>query len=199
MATSTATILFTDVEGSTELRARLGEDAADRLFVEHERRLVAAVERRSGKVLKTAGDGIMAAFESASDAVAAAIDMQRATHRRDDGVRIRLGIASGDVNWEGGDCFGLPVVTAARLETHAAAGQILVSQVVRWLAGDRSGATFESIGAVELKGLPEPVEAFAVAWEPSHDDEGSETPPLPAQLAVAPNFAFVGRETEWQT
>src|SRR5438105_15227973 len=104
MGTSTATILFTDVEGSTELRARLGEDAADRLFVEHERRLVAAVERRSGKVLKTAGDGIMAAFESASDAVAAAIDMQRATHRRDDGVRIRLGIASGHVDWAGVDC-----------------------------------------------------------------------------------------------
>ena len=78
MATSTATILFTDVEGSTELRARIGEAAADRLFVDHERRLTPLVERRGGRVVKTAGDGIMAAFESASDAVTAAVDMQRA-------------------------------------------------------------------------------------------------------------------------
>jgi class 3 adenylate cyclase len=103
MATSTATIVFTDVEGSTELRSRLGEAAADRLFVDHERRLVASVERRGGKVLKTAGDGVMAAFESASDAVTAAVDIQRAGQRRDDGIRGRIGIASGDVSWQGGD------------------------------------------------------------------------------------------------
>jgi class 3 adenylate cyclase/DNA-binding CsgD family transcriptional regulator len=198
VATSTATILFTDVEESTELRARLGEASADRLFVDHERRLVAAVERRGGKVLKTAGDGIMAAFESASDAVASAVDIQRATARRDDDIRVRIGIASGDVSWEGNDCFGLPVVTAARLEAHAAGGEILVSQVVRWLAGDRSNATFEGIGAVELKGLPEPVEAFVVRWEPAGDDAASsEQLPLPAQLSLPPSFTFVGRDAEW--
>ena len=200
MATSTATILFTDVEASTELRARLGEAAADRLFLDHERRLAATVERNNGKVLKTAGDGIMAAFESASDAVAAAVDMQRAAARRDDEIRVRIGIASGDVSWEGGDCFGLPVVTAARLEAHAAGGQILVSQVVRWLAGERSGATFEPIGPVELKGLPEPVDAFTVAWGPGEgeSDDENEPLPLPTQLSLPPTFAFVGRDAEWK-
>jgi class 3 adenylate cyclase len=75
-------------------------------------------------------------------------------------------VASGDVSWESGDCYGLPVVTAARLETAAEGGQILVTQVVRWLAGERSTATFEPLGPLELKGLPDPVEAFVVAWEP---------------------------------
>src|SRR5205085_835913 len=146
MATSTATILFTDVEGSTELRSRIGESAADKLFVDHERRLRTLVERHGGTVVKTAGDGIMASFGSASDAILAAIDMQRSTERRDDGMRVRAGIASGDVSWENGDCFGLPVITAARLENHATGGQILVSQIARLLAGERAEVEFASLG-----------------------------------------------------
>jgi len=198
MATSTATILFTDVEGSTELRAGLGEAVADRVFLDHERRLTATVERHRGRVLKTAGDGIMAAFESASDAVAAAVDMQRAVSRSADDILMRVGIASGDVSWEDGDCFGLPVVTAARLEAVAAGGQIVVSHIVRWLAGDRSGATFEALGPVTLKGLPEPIEAFAVAWDPGPVDDTTEALPLPSALAAPSHFAFVGRQAEWR-
>jgi DNA-binding CsgD family transcriptional regulator len=199
MATSTATILFTDVEASTELRTQVGEAAADKLFVDHERRLTSLVERRSGRVVKTAGDGVMAAFDSASDAIVAAIDIQRATERRDDGVRVRVGIASGDVSWEGNDCFGLPVVTAARLQAHATGGQILVSQIVRLLAGERSGATFDAIGALDLKGLPEPVEAFAVAWTPPSEDDDGLCVPLPAMLGTPTAFPFVSRHAEWRT
>ena len=114
MTTATANILFTDVEGSTELRARLGEAAADKLFLDLERLLRRLVERHRGRVVKTAGDGVMAAFESASDAVHAAVVMQQAVSRRPDGVRFRVGLAAGDVSWEDDDCFGLPVVTAAR-------------------------------------------------------------------------------------
>ena len=197
MATATATILFTDVEASTELRAQIGEAAADRLFRDLERRLSGIVEKRRGRVVKTAGDGVMAAFESASDAVTAAIDMQRATHRRDERVRVRIGVASGDVSWESGDCFGLPVVTAARLETAAQGGQILVTQVVRWLAGERSTATFDPIGAIELKGLPDPVEAFRVIWEQASADEAEDrVVPLPGALANPARVALVGREAE---
>lgn len=197
MATSTATILFSDVAESTVLRTQIGEVAADRLFLDLERRLVSAVERRGGRVVKTAGDGVMAAFESASEAVNAAVDMQRAVERRDDGVRLRVGIASGDVSWEGSDCFGLPVVTAARLEHAAEPGQILVSQIVRLLAGERAGATFESVGPLELKGLPEAVESYSVSWDPSDDADIADTVPLPAMLATPAAFAFVSREAEW--
>jgi class 3 adenylate cyclase/DNA-binding CsgD family transcriptional regulator/tetratricopeptide (TPR) repeat protein len=197
MATATATILFTDVEGSTELRAQIGEAAADRLFRDHERRLRSVVDRRGGRVVKTAGDGVMAAFESASDAVMAAVDIQRAVARADERLRVRIGVASGDVSWESGDCYGLPVVTAARLETAAEGGQILVTQVVRWLAGERSTATFEPLGPLELKGLPDPVEAFVVAWEPSAaEGDGPAVVPLPAALASPARVGMVGREAE---
>ena len=197
MATATATVLFTDVEASTELRARIGEAAADRLFRDLERRLSGIVEKRRGRVVKTAGDGVMAAFESASDAVTAAIDMQRAVHRRDEGLRLRIGIASGDVSWESGDCFGLPVVTAARLESAAQGGQILVTQVVRWLAGERSTATFDPIGAIDLKGLPEAVEAFRVVWEQAPAEEAAAREvPLPGAFANPARVALVGREAE---
>jgi DNA-binding CsgD family transcriptional regulator len=196
MATSTATILFTDVEGSTEMRSRIGESAADKLFVDHERRLRSLVERHGGTVVKTAGDGIMASFGSASDAILAAIDMQRSAERRDDDLRIRVGIASGDVSWEGGDCFGLPVITAARLEAYAAGGQILVSQIARLLAGERPEVDFAAIGSLELKGLPTPVEAYSVLWIPMGAD--GETVPLPAMLATSPPFAFVSRQDEWK-
>ncbi len=197
-ATATATVLFTDVEGSTELRSQIGEAAADRLFRDNERRLSGIIERRRGRVVKTAGDGVMAAFESASDAVTAAIDMQRAVFRRGEGLRLRIGIASGDVSWESGDCFGLPVVTAARLETAAQGGQILVTQVVRWLAGERSTATFDPIGAIELKGLPDAVEAFRVVWELAGSEEGAAARevPLPGALSNPARVALVGRDAE---
>jgi class 3 adenylate cyclase/DNA-binding CsgD family transcriptional regulator len=197
--TATATIVFTDVVGSTELRTQLGEVASDDLFREHERRLARAVTTHRGQVVKAAGDGIMAAFDAASDAVTAAVAMQQEALRSSPPLSVRVGVASGDVSWEEGDCFGLPVVTAARLQTHAAGGQILVSQVVRWLAGDRAGDPYVEVGPISLKGLEEPVSAFEVRWEPvatapaGHLDQLA----LPAPLATPGTFQFVGRVAEW--
>jgi hypothetical protein len=73
---ATATVLFTDLVGSTELRARLGEGAADDLLRVHDRLLGEAVEAHAGRVVKGLGDGIMATFAAASDAVAAAAAIQ---------------------------------------------------------------------------------------------------------------------------
>ncbi len=197
---ATATIVFTDVVGSTEVRARLGEAAADQLFRAHERELTEMVTVHNGHVVKSAGDGIMGAFDAASDAVSAAIALQRGLAHRSHDLQIRIGIASGDVSWEDGDCSGLPVVVAARLEAGAEPGQILVSQVVRWLAGDRAGDRYEALGPRQLKGLPEPIEVFAVGWDPPADAAGvSDLGPvaLPAALTVAAGVGFVGRHEEW--
>ncbi len=163
--TATATVLFTDVVGSTEVRARLGENAADRLFVEHQRELGRVIAHHGGRVVKAAGDGVMAAFVSASAAVRAAIGLQEQVSRTEPELAVRVGVAAGDVAWEGDDCFGLPVVVASRLQAAAAGGQIFVTHIVRLLAGDRAGDRYEPLGALELKGLPEPVEAFAVQWD----------------------------------
>ncbi len=198
--TATATIVFTDVVGSTEVRARLGEVAADRLFRTHEHQLTEVVTTHDGRVVKAAGDGIMAAFGAASDAVSAAIAMQRGLGQASQDLQIRVGVAAGDVSWEDGDCFGLPVVVAARLQAGAEPGQILVSQVVRWLAGDRAGDRYEHLGPVALKGILDPIEVFAVGWDPPADGGGDRavaSVALPAALTVASGVGFVGRTEEW--
>ena len=90
-------------------------------------------------MVKGLGDGILAAFGAAADAVAAATAIQRAidrANRRVDDARrlaVRVGLSAGDVSWEDGDCHGTPVVTAARLCDRAVGGQILVDDLVRGL------------------------------------------------------------------
>ena len=199
VATSTSTIVFTDVVGSTVLRSRVGEEAADQMFRDVERTTGEAVAAHSGRVLKTAGDGIMAAFESATDAVRACVAIQQTVTMSFADVKLRVGAATGTVSWEDGDCFGMPVVTAARLQAHSEGGQILVSGVVRWLAGERSAATFQAAGALELAGISEPVDGFLVDWEPrTLASHRNFLVPLPAGMEIASAFGFVGREPEWE-
>ncbi|HEY3096345.1 MAG TPA: AAA family ATPase [Acidimicrobiia bacterium] len=191
----TATVLFTDLVGSTELRRAVGDDAADDLRRSHDRVLRDAVATHGGQEVKATGDGLMVVFDSAVEAVAAAESMQRGaerlTRRAPAPVSIRVGLSAGDVVWEGDDCFGTPVVEARRLCDHAQGGQILVGEVVRLLAGTRGGHEFRPIGALELKGLGAPVAAAEVAWQVAEHEV-----PLPAPLARSETIAFVGRVDE---
>src|SRR4029077_5356506 len=124
-----------------------------------------------GTVVKGLGDGIMASFASAADAVTAAVTMQQAIeqHNRrtpEQTLALRVGVSVGDVSWENGDCFGTPVIEASRLCAVANGGQILVADLVRGLAHRRGGHIFTSVGELTLKGLPEPLHACEVQWEP---------------------------------
>jgi class 3 adenylate cyclase len=166
----TAAVLFTDLVGSTELLSRLGEAAFDGLRRAHFAALREAIARSGGAEVKTTGDGLLATFPSAADAVGCAVGMQQAVdvHGRTAGapLAILVGLALGDVSFEDGDVFGTPVVEAARLVAVAQGGQILATSVVRAVAGGRCTAPFTDLGALELKGLPTPVAACEVAWEP---------------------------------
>jgi class 3 adenylate cyclase/tetratricopeptide (TPR) repeat protein len=195
----TATILFTDLVGSTEMRARLGDAVADELRRAHDHLLTAAVDDHSGTLVKSLGDGILATFGAAAEAVAAATAMQRAierANRRVDDARrlaVRVGISAGDVSLEEGDVHGTPVVTAARLCDRAVGGQILVDDLVRGLARGRTEHSFRLVGELDLKGLGEPVTAYEVPWEPVVGDRA----PLPAPLLpVANELPFAGRDDE---
>jgi class 3 adenylate cyclase len=195
--TGTATVLFTDLVGSTELRARVGEDAAETLRRTHDRLLADVVVAHRGTVVKGIGDGIMATFAGAADAVAAAVTMQQAidAHNRRAGadcLRVRIGISIGDVTWEQNDCFGTPVVEAARLCAAAEGGQILVAELVRLMTRGRGCHRFAPVGHVVLKGLPAPVAACVVAWEPV----GHVDIPLPPRVLTGPAFAMLGRASE---
>lgn len=197
--TVTASVLFVDVVDSTALRARLGEEDADALARDLESRIGVAVREHNGRVVKGLGDGVLAVFDSAVDAVAAAVLMQQRVElagRRDPvhAVRLRVGVSIGDVSLEGGDVFGTPVVEASRLCGAGHPDQVLVADVVRSLSRGRGSFAFEPVGELSLKGLPEPLPACQVMWDPLPDegDVGAQTP-FPGLLAAGISSAYVGR------
>jgi class 3 adenylate cyclase/tetratricopeptide (TPR) repeat protein len=195
-------VLFTDLVGSTELLTRLGEEAFDDLRRAHFVSLQDAIGRALGQQIKTLGDGVLAAFDSAAHAVDCAVAMQQAVDQQARASRVtlalRVGIALGDVSFEEGDVFGSPVVEAARLVASAESGQILVTRVVQAVAGRRCRASFTDVAGLDLKGLPDPVQVCEVGWEPLPDSTTSPSPP-PASLGPGrptPGGLFVGREWE---
>ncbi|MEY2421081.1 MAG: hypothetical protein QOI95_1148 [Acidimicrobiaceae bacterium] len=202
--TETAIILVTDLQGSTELRSRVGEEVAEQLRREHDDLLNDAVLQHGGVVVKGLGDGILARFDGASDAVSAAVTMQQAAEAYsrahiDTPLAIRVGISAGDVSLEDDDCFGTPVIEASRLCADAAGGQIFVAELVRLLARGRGGHGFRTIGERELKGLSETVVVDEVTWEPLLDERPERDAvvplsiPLPVALAGAERFPYAGR------
>ena len=196
----TATVMFTDLVGSTEIRSRVGEDAAETLRAVHDEVLGEAIAANGGQIVKHLGDGLMATFPSAAGAVAAAVAMQQELdlrNRRSDGERmqIRVGISTGDVTFDGDDCFGLPVVEAQRLEASAEPATIRCAEMVMLMARGRGGHEFAALGDLELKGLADPLPACQVLWSPLAQPE----PPtvelgLPPVFAHATGLPFSGRD-----
>jgi class 3 adenylate cyclase len=136
----TVTVLFTDLVGSTDLLSRVGETAFDEVRRAHFSTLREALHRHGGDEIKTLGDGILAVFGSAADAVNCGVAMQQAVARRNPPARtpvaIRVGLALGDVTFEEDDVFGTPVVEAARL-VGAHGDQILATALVQAVGGGR--------------------------------------------------------------
>jgi class 3 adenylate cyclase len=159
----TITVLFTDLVDSTALMSRVGEEAAEELRREHFALLREAFGPCGGDEVKNLGDGLMVVFPSAADAVAGAVAAQQAFEHRNrratEAMSIRVGVAVGDADVDDGDYFGVPVVQAARLCATAGGDEILISEMVRMLAGARGGFVFESVGELALKGLDEQVPA----------------------------------------
>jgi class 3 adenylate cyclase len=195
-----ASILITDLVGSTGLESRVGPARADELRREHFGVLGGAIKACEGQEVKNTGDGVMVAFASPSGAVECGVHMQQLMERRnrstDEQLHLRIGIAAGEATIEGGDYFGMPSIEAARLCDKAASDGILVSAAAKLLVGRTDGLSFESIGMLELKGIPEPSEAFAVRWEPLGVDEVVGGSVLPAVLRSVPQVAYVGRVEE---
>lgn len=197
-----ASILITDLVDSTALASRVGGARADELRREHFGLLRTAIEACQGREIKNLGDGLMVAFASSSAAIACAVRMQQLVERRnrfaDEKFHVRIGIGAGEATVEDGDYFGMPTIEAARLCQRAPSDGILVSAMARMMAGPREGPSCQSVGMLELKGIPEPVEAFAADWEPLpvQDDFGGSV--LPTAVRSVPPVAYVGRAGERQ-
>ncbi len=196
-----ATILLTDLVGSTRLATAVGPVRADELRDEHFALLREAIEAAGGREVKNTGDGLMVAFGSASAAVRCSVEMQqlfeRGYRKAEQQLHVRIGLGAGESTVKDGDYFGMPSIEAARLCDKAPSDGILISPAVRMLAGRCDGIEFESVGELELKGFQAPMEAFAVSWAPAEED--SSTPgrwPLPAGLRSVPTISYVGREVE---
>jgi class 3 adenylate cyclase/tetratricopeptide (TPR) repeat protein len=185
---SIATILFTDLVGSTEVMQRVGDESAQHLFEAHHRLLSDAVVATGGSELQWLGDGLMVAFASTADAVRCAIAMQQAAAQQAGGpLRIRVGLNVGEVLRQtagtGSGYFGTPVVTARRLCDRAVTGQILASAAVAHLLAGRAVFSFRSLGSLELKGIGE-VAACEVLYEVDRAE------------ALLARTLFVGRSEE---
>jgi class 3 adenylate cyclase len=165
---ASVTILFTDMENSTDMTQRLGDSRAQDVLEAHNQIVRAQLKANRGREIKHTGDGIMASFPAAGAAIQCAIDIQREITRHGEQrpelcIGLRIGLNSGEPVVEGHDLFGTAVQTAARVCAQASAGQILVSNVVRELAAGR-GFLFADRGDVALRGLEEPVRLFEVRW-----------------------------------
>jgi class 3 adenylate cyclase/tetratricopeptide (TPR) repeat protein len=200
MASENVTVLFTDMVGSTALVSSLGPEAADDLRRAHFAILRQAAAEAGGVEVKSLGDGLMVVFRAASAALSCAVAMQqgvdRDSRRRERPVGLRVGVSAGEVSSEDGDYFGEPVIEAARLCAHCASGQVLAADIVRLTAGRRSRHQCRSLGRLALRGLPDPVEAVEVLWEPLGAEEAGLDVPLPGRLAVRPTVGVVGRGVE---
>ncbi len=187
-------MVFTDVVGSTALAARVGDEAANELRRQHFTAIEMAVAATGGEIIKTMGDGAMCVYRSAADALAGAVALQRVVARGadHDTVAIRVGVAAGDATFENGDWFGVPVVTAARLCAAAPDGGVLATQLVAALAGSLTDVELRDAGALDLKGLPDPVPCVEVRWQTER-----QVTDVPTSLASDSRaFTFVGRQHE---
>lgn len=195
MQAATVTILFTDLVGSTEL-LRLGSDTFDQIRRAHYEAVGRALGAHRGEVVKSTGDGVMASFLSATDAVSASVAIQQAVQRlraRDRlSPEVRIGIATGEATFEDGDWYGEMVVVAARLCAAAQGSQTLAAEVVSMLVGSRGGHRFRPVGELDLKGFDTPTSAVEVQW----DHQRAPTPPAVTELA---DEWFVGRAGELAT
>ena len=165
---SVATLLFTDLAGSTSMFDRLGDTGARSLLRTHDAIVREGIVRRGGTEVKYTGDGFLVSFASAANAVECAIDLQRvlaAHNQRHPGraIRVRMGLNAGEPIAEEGDLFGATVNAAARICARAKPGQILVAEVVRQLCTGKD-VEFVDRGRVALRGLSARYRLFEVPW-----------------------------------
>jgi class 3 adenylate cyclase len=167
-ASAMRVIVFTDICGSVAQTYELGDEGHMRMLREHNEIVRGSLEAHDGREVKHTGDGIMAAFSSVAAAVAFSSDVQRALAARNESanapLHVSIGISAGEpVTDESDDLFGAAVQLAARLCAAAEPGEIAVSLAVRELCIGKP-FVFDERGTASLKGLPQPVQMFCVAW-----------------------------------
>ncbi len=165
------TIMFTDLEGSTQRGESIGDDAMITLLRRHNAIIRECLHVHAGREVKHTGDGMMASFASVARAVECAVSIQQAfdEHNANDpgeAMLVRIGLSAGEPIEDNNDLFGSTVNLASRMCEAADPGQILTTNVVRELClGKRF--RFDARGDRRLKGFAEAVPVFEVPWQPA--------------------------------
>lgn len=153
-----ATVLFTDIIGSTRSAAEMGDQAWRRLLDDHDRLAKQVVAKYRGALVKTTGDGILATFDGPGRAVRCALAFEAAAKQI--GLPVRAGLHTGEIEMRGSDIGGIAVHAAARVMAQCQSSEVLVSRVVTDLVAG-AGLKFSERGSYELKGLPGRWDLFA--------------------------------------
>ncbi|HJQ56518.1 MAG TPA: adenylate/guanylate cyclase domain-containing protein [Vineibacter sp.] len=184
-----AAIISADVVGYSRLMGRDESGTLARLRAHRKLRFAPILARRGGRLVKLTGDGALAEFPSAVEALAAAIEFQQAmieanrTESVDTAIVFRLGLHLGDLIVEEDDLYGDGVNVAARLEAESEPGGIVVSSTIKDLVTGRLKATFDDLGERALKNIERPVQSFRVRWNAA--DWPSSAQGSSADVAVA--------------
>ena len=154
-----ATVLFTDIVGSTDRARELGDSQWSALLQQHHATVRTVLAQYRGREIDTTGDGFLAAFDGPARGIRCAQAILEALGRI--GIQARAGLHTGEVEMVGDKIAGIAVHIGARVAAAAGSGEVLVSSTVRDLVAG-SGIRFEDRGLHELKGLDEPRQLFAV-------------------------------------
>ena len=155
----TVTIMFSDIEASSEFALRVGDQRWYEILTWHNRLIEQRVAAHAGFIVKNQGDGFMITFNSARRAIICASEIQQALHRHavsdpENAIRVRIGMHTGEaIRQDSGDLFGRHVIIAARIGALAIGGQILVSALVREIASARGDLHFGDNAVIDLKGV----------------------------------------------
>ena len=193
------TFLFTDIEGSTKLFRRLG-DAYPPLLEEHNAVLREVWAAYAGVEVKTVGDSFLVAFDSAADALAAAVAAQDAITRHpwpaEATIRVRIGVHTGMAFPHEGDYIALALHQASRVVAAANGGFVLASDEAVVAAGETASVTIDRVGSFRLRDFEQPVTLSAVGARGSRMPHHVPVRAVPAHghNLVAPTTTFVGRE-----
>ncbi len=188
-----ATILFTDIVGSTDVAARLGDRGWRKVVAAHHDVVRRQLKRFGGREIDTSGDGFFASFDQPAQAVRAADSILSEVSGL--GLQLRAGVHTGECEMIGRKVGGIAVHIAARVMSAAGAGEVLVSSTVRDLVSG-SGLTFIDRGAHELKGVPDEWHLYALERQQPDSVASGESAGLVASSADAGNAAG-GRGGRW--
>ena len=191
----TVTVLFTDVEGSTDLITSLGDQSAHARLQTQAELVRRQAKEHGGREVRSMGDGFMIAFASARAAVACAVSIQQhldadnRSHAAEEKVGIRIGLHTGEVIRGDGDLSGHAVNSAARIMAKAGAGQILISDTVKGVLGHSRDTELVDRGRFRMKDFPQRWRLYEVLWRT--DETNVDAAPAPAERTP-----FVGRTAE---